>query len=168
MEKYELLYILPAKFTEEELKPLAEKIKAIVENHGGEVTEEHYMGKRKLAYPIKHIRVGHYYLIIFNADTPVIAKINATLRLTADLLRHLIVKRDPYIQGVPKLAEEMHIVQRERGDRGKDRRRGPSDRQAKPAPAESDKPAQKPAAKEAITIDDLDKKLDKILTDDIL
>lgn len=166
MEKYELLYILPAKFTEEELKPMADKIKAVVESQGGEVAEEHYMGKRKLAFPINHIRVGHYYLIIFNAETPVIAKINSTLRLTTDLLRHLIVKRDPYIQGVPKLAEEMHIIQRDRGERGKERRRGPSDRPGKPA--EGEKLIQKPAAKEAITIDDLDKKLDKILTDDIL
>lgn len=183
MEKYELLYILPAKFTEEELSVLAEKIKGIVESHGGTNAVETYMGKRKLAYPIQHHRYGHYYLIIFEADKTAIAKLNSTLRLTTDLLRHLIVIRDPNIKGVPKLAEEMQIVRRDERkerERGGLRRRGPAPSQAplksasqpEAAPAESGESGEapvedkKPADK--LSIDDLDKKLDKILTDDVL
>jgi small subunit ribosomal protein S6 len=177
MEKYELLYVLPAKFTEEELSGLAEKVKGIVESHGGTNAEETYMGKRKLAYPIQHHRYGHYYLIIFEAEKAAIAKLNGTLRLTTDLLRHLIVVRDPYIQGVPKLAEEMVIVRRdERKDRDRGpRRRGPAPSQAplqsasQPEAAEGE--ATEGEAKKAadkVSMDDLDKKLDKILTDDVL
>ena len=129
MEKYEILYILPAKHTEEELETLSKKVKEIVVSQGGEIAEEHNMGKRKLAYPINHVRYGHYYLLIFSAEQDVIDKLDATMRLTSELLRHMIIKRDPYIVGVPKLQEEYTIV---RKDRSGDKDRGPRRR---PIPA---------------------------------
>ena len=176
MEKYEILYILPAKHTEEELKALSNKIKEIVVSHGGEVNEEHHMGKRKLAYPISHVRYGHYYLIIFSAEQEAIDKLNATLLLTTELLRHLIVKRDPYIVGVPKLQEEYTIVRKDRErDRGPRRRLAPERKSELKAVGKDEKKDEKSGDKSSteekrdkITIEDLDKKLDKILTDDIL
>ena len=177
MEKYELMYILPSKYTEEELTQQSAKIRDIVVNAGGQVAEEHSMGKRKLAYPIKHVRYGHYYLTIFTADEASVAKLNTTLRMTSDLLRHLIVIRDPFLVGVPKLREEESIVmKRERKEAVPRRRPLQQERLSRPRPAEgkaTDSQADDTGkggadAKDKMTIEDLDRKLDKILTDEIL
>ena len=55
MQKYELLYIVPAKYTEDELKKLTGKVGEIVAKTGGAVTETIVLGKRKLADPIQHV-----------------------------------------------------------------------------------------------------------------
>jgi small subunit ribosomal protein S6 len=185
MEKYELLYILPAKYTQDELSALAKKVKEIVATNGGEIGEDHYMGRRKLAYPIDHVRNGHYYLVLFSAEAAAAGKINETLRLTTEVLRHLIIIRNPYIQGIPRLKEEDSIVQKrfergaertdragDRGDRGGMRRRpARTDRPRAAAEGESAQAAARQpleTPQEKITMEDLDKKLDKILTDDLM
>jgi len=153
MEKYELLFIIPAKFTETELGEQADKIKAIVTAAGASVTETHDLGRRKLAYPIKNVRTGNYFLSYFDAEQGAVAKLNEMLRLSSDVLRHLIVVRDEKITKVPSFAEEE--MRRER--------------QEAPTRAPQPVPQQAPLApKEKITMEELDKKLDEILTDDIL
>lgn len=150
MEKYELLYILPAKYTEEELKAMTEKIGSLATNAGATITATHDMGKRKLAYPITHVRHGHYILVHFDAEPAVVNKLNEMFRLSTDLLRHLIVKRDPYLTNIPTLIEDERGVDEER-----------------PAMAAA-KPTQAPvAADPSITMEDLDKKLDEILTEEV-
>ena len=167
MEKYELLYILPAQHTEVELKALSEKIRGIVSDHGGEVTEDHYMGRRKLAYPINHVRQGQYYLAIFNADKAIIQKLNSTLRLTSELLRHLIIRRDPSIVGVPKLREEEQIVRKDRDGQPERRPGGQEDRPHSDRPSEPARQQPAEAKTEGVAIEELDKRLDRILKEDI-
>jgi len=155
MEKYELLYILPAKYTESEAKVLTDKIGGIVTAAGGTIGATHDLGKRKLAYPIKSLRNGHFILVYFEAETSVIAKLNETFRLSTDLLRHLVVKRDPLLTKIPSLAE----VEEGRQERTEERR---------PQPPAS-RPLPPPPVKEApITMEELDKKLDEILTEEVL
>jgi len=158
MEKYELLFILPAKFTEPELAEQMEKIKGVVAAAGGSVSEAHDMGRRKLAYPIKNNRNGNYCLFFVEAETPVIAKLNEIFRLSTEILRHLIIVRDPNITKIPSFAEE------ERRER--ERQEAPMARPQAPAPVPQQAPLQ--PAKERITMEELDKKLDEILTDDII
>jgi small subunit ribosomal protein S6 len=162
MEKYELLYILPAKYTEAEAKVLTDKIGGIVTAAGGTVTGTHDLGKRKLAYPIKHARNGQYILTFFESETPVIAKLNETFRLSTDILRHLILLRDPLITKIPNLSEDAEAAQiarlRHHGE------------QEKPTPVVEKAPIRPPApAKEVpITMAEIDKKLDEILTEEVL
>jgi small subunit ribosomal protein S6 len=156
MEKYELLFILPAKYTETELAEMADKIKGIVTAAGASVTEAHDLGRRKLAYPVKGARNGNYFLFYFEAEAPVLAKLNEMLRLSTDILRHLVAVRDEHITKIPSFAEEE--MRRERAEAA------PAPRPLPPPP-----PQQAPLqAKEKITMEELDKKLDEILTDDIL
>jgi len=155
MEKYELLLILPAKYTDAELAEMADKIKGIVTAAGANVAEIHDLGRRKLAYPIKNARNGNYFLFYLEAETPVVAKLNEMLRLSTDILRHLLIVRDEKIIKIPSFAEEE--IRRERAE-------APAPRPLPPPP-----PQQAPLQiKEKITMEELDKKLDEILTDDIL
>jgi small subunit ribosomal protein S6 len=152
-KKYELLYVLPAKYTEAEISQLSEKIKETVTSIGGAVSEVHHLGKRKLAYPINHVRHGNYVLAFFEADAAVLAKLNETLRLSADLLRHLIVERDPYLTQIPSLAETAEM----RSEDDAPRERRPEPPRGRPT-----------AAQKPISMEDLDKKLDEILTEEVL
>ena len=159
MEKYELLYILPAKYTEAEAKVMADKISGIVTANGGTVSETHDLGKRRLAYPIKHARNGQYILTFFEAEPKSIAKLNDTFRLSTDLLRHLIVERNPLITKIPSLVEEpegaIRPVHREHVHE-------------RPQAAPIQRPIAAPAKETPITMEEIDKKLDEILTEEVL
>lgn len=155
MEKYELLYIIAAKYTDAEIEGLMEKIKGLVTSAGGTVSEMHNLGRRKLAYPISHVRNGNYVLVYFEAEPEMLAKLNETLRLSADVLRHLVTARSPYLNKIPSFAELVEIRDEEGGQ--------PRPR-PRPAP-----PVQAPVVPQApVTMEELDKKLDEILTEEVL
>jgi len=155
MEKYELLYIIPAKYTDAEIASLMEKINGIVVGAGATVAETHNLGKRKLAYPIDHVRQGNYILAYLEADKSVIAKLNDVLRLSIDILRHIIVVRDPFLKNIPSIIE----IEERRNEEGELIRRSSS------APAQQR--TQAAPVKEAMSIAELDKKLDEILTEEV-
>ena len=155
-EKYELLYILPAKYTDSEVASLSEKINGIITAAGAKISETHNMGKRRLAYPIQHTRHGQYVLVYFEADTSVINKLNDTFRLSTDILRHLLILRDPHITKIPQLVDYEEI-KTERDEEA------PRPMQARPQA-----PVRKAPDATPITMEDLDKKLDEILTEEVL
>lgn len=155
MEKYELLLILPAKYTDPELAEMAGKLKGIIAAAGANVAETHDLGRRKLAYPINNVRNGNYFLFFLEAETPVVAKLNEMLRLSTDILRYLLTIRDEKITKIPSFAEEE--MRRERAEAA------PAPRPLPPPP-----PPVPLQVKDKITMEELDKKLDEILTDDIL
>ena len=156
MEKYELLYIIAAKYTDAEIEGLMEKIKGLVTSAGGNVTEMHNLGRRKLAYPISHVRNGNYVLAYFEAEPEMLAKLNETLRLNADVLRHLVTARSPYLTKIPSFAELTEI----RDDSEPQQRQ-----QARPIPPVVQAPA---IPAQPVTMEELDKKLDEILTEEVL
>lgn len=95
MQNYELLFILPGTLAENETQPIADKVKAAVERNHGEGIEVVAMDKKRLAYPIKHIRYGYFYLVFFKAENKDTQQIRADLRLMTELLRATVQKHDP-------------------------------------------------------------------------
>ncbi len=163
MKQYELLYIVPAKYTEAELGALTEKISGIVATGGAKVTETHQLGKRRLAYPIDKVRNGNYVMAYVEAEPEAMKKVDMNLRLSTDLIRHLIIDRDPRITKIPSLVETVEERTGERPERTGERRGGDR-RDRKPGA-----PKQQAAAKESgMSEGELDKKLDKILTEEVL
>lgn len=151
-QKYELLYILPAKYTESELKAMAEKINATLTTLGGVVSEFHLLGRRKLEYVIKNVRNGDYTLVYFEAEPARLAKINDTFRLSNDILRHMIVKRDPKITSIPSFKEEENPYQHVRGEHSR-----------------RDHAARKPMVETVTSVPvDIDKKIDEMLTEEVI
>jgi small subunit ribosomal protein S6 len=159
MQQYELLYIIPAKYTEAEIGALTDKISGIVAAGGGKVVETHQLGKRRLAYPIENVRNGNYVMSYVEAEPEVMAKVDTNLRLSTDLVRHLIIERDPRITEIPSLVETAE-------ERGGERREQRSERERERKPSA---PKQQAAAKgSGMSEGELDKKLDKILTEEVL
>ncbi len=100
MNHYELLTIVSGKFAEGELESVTGKIDDLLKKNGCAIHYTQHMGRRKLAYPIKHLHYGYYVVHEFDGSPEIVKKIDRELGLSADLLRHLITKRDEV--GAPK------------------------------------------------------------------
>lgn len=103
MQNYELLFILPGTMSDDEVAPVIEKVKSVVINNSGTNWELEPMEKRRLAYPMKHIRYGYFYLAFFQAGPEAVVKTRAELRLLPELLRSLVSKFDPEKQKFHKI-----------------------------------------------------------------
>ena len=90
---YELLFVLPNKFTEDEAKAVSVRTEAILTEQGGVITYREFWGKKKLAYPIKQNIYGYYSLMEFDLEGKQLAKIDKALRLSNEIIRFLIIKK---------------------------------------------------------------------------
>jgi small subunit ribosomal protein S6 len=91
---YEALYIVHPDLTDEQITPITEKYKAVVEGHGGTVESINRWEKRWLAYEIKGQKEGIYVLMNFTGEPSVYAELDRTMKLGEDIMRHLIVRTD--------------------------------------------------------------------------
>ena len=102
---YELVVVLNPALEQGENTSARERIKELITKDGGEITAEEEWGTRRLAYSVR--KTGHsylegaYYLTHFNADRAAVKELEGHLRLSEQVLRHLLVKGGP-----PKKKEE--------------------------------------------------------------
>ncbi|MBP6963339.1 MAG: 30S ribosomal protein S6 [Armatimonadetes bacterium] len=91
---YEVLYIVHPDLTDEQITPITEKYKAVVEGQGGEVESINRWEKRRLAYEVKGQMDGIYVLMNYTGEPAVSAELDRTMKIGEDVLRHLIVRTD--------------------------------------------------------------------------
>ena len=94
MNKYELALVINAKIEDDARTDAIEKIKALIEKFGGEITNVDEWGKKRLAYEIQKMKEGYYYFIQFEGETTVPAELEERLRIEETVLRFLCVKQD--------------------------------------------------------------------------
>ena len=94
MRDYELVVIISPEVAEEEIPVTIEKIHRFIGERGGSISEVNQWGKRKLAYPIKHFMEGNYVLTHFKMDPRLTAELEASLGISEEVLRHLLVRLD--------------------------------------------------------------------------
>jgi len=90
MRKYELMYIIRTDLEQEAVDATVQKFQGII-NNGGELASHEVLGKRRLAYEIEKHRDGIYVLVKFNATPEVVAELDRVMRITDEVIRHLIV-----------------------------------------------------------------------------
>jgi small subunit ribosomal protein S6 len=173
MTRYELLYIIPTSFTDDEVGTVETKVGGVLAKYQANVESTRRLGKFKLAYPIKHQRHGHYVMVLFTAERPMMAKIDEQLRITDEVLRHLILRADD--AGSDQKFDLVQFVEVTVEGRD-DRRRGFSrDAKATDAKATDDLKAGVAAIegakegeekKDALSTEDVDKKIDAALKED--
>lgn len=94
MNKYELAVVVSAKIEDDERAQVIEKVKALIERFGGQISDVDEWGKRRLAYEIQKMKEGYYYFIQFEGETTVPAELEERLRIEETVLRFLCVKQD--------------------------------------------------------------------------
>ena len=93
MSKYESIIIVNPNVDEEGLKSLEERFTGLI-NENGKVESVENMGKKKLAYEIKKFNEGTYLLFNFESKPSAIAEIERVYRITDEILKHIVVKKD--------------------------------------------------------------------------
>ena len=91
---YELIVIFKGDLSEEKLTAAIENVKKYVTGKAGVISDTKSWGKRRLAYPIKHFNEGNYILFKFTMKPNLNRKLETSLRISEDVLRHLLVKID--------------------------------------------------------------------------
>ena len=91
---YELGFILNPEVGEEQTRSIMERIEQIVRNSDGQVVRVNQWGRRRLAYPIEHYRDGNYVFIDMILAPETVLELDRTLKVSEEVLRHLIKKRD--------------------------------------------------------------------------
>ena len=158
---YELLYIVSNKFAEDEVKPIIEKVNKQIVDFGGEITHAEEWGKKKLAYQMAGFNHGYYCLVEFDLPGDKLAKINNNLRLSTEILRHMIVTKKK------RTAEEIE-KEKKVSEAFFKKLSGKDEAEAKEKKEEPIK-AEKEEKEKKTDLKDLDEKLDKILeTDDLI
>ena len=94
MHKYELAVVLSAKLEDDDRTAALDKVKALIERFGGQITNVDDWGKKKLAYEIQKMTEGYYYFVQFDAEATAPAEIESRIRIMDNVIRYLIVRAD--------------------------------------------------------------------------
>ena len=93
MNKYEVMFIVkPAE--DEAINTVVTKIENLIKSNGGTVEKVDRWGKRRLAYEVKDFMEGYYVLIYFSAEPKAIAELDRVMKITDELLKHMIIKEE--------------------------------------------------------------------------
>lgn len=155
MQHYEIMYIIPVKMGTDDTAQVQEKVLAMFKDNDATITLEENLGKKKLAYPIKHMRHGTYFVVECDVDTQNVKKISEWFRLSADILRAQIIVKEL------KTPEQ---IAREKAWQSKLAKKQ-ADEEIEAIP-ENTPEIKIPEAK--VKLDELDKKLEEILTKEMV
>ena len=94
MRPYELMYLMRPTADEERLVAVSERLQSAVATLGGKVEKAVPPARRRLAYEVAHHRDGHYGVLEFSLPPGQTREFERTIRLTEDILRHIVVRKD--------------------------------------------------------------------------
>ena len=94
MNKYELAVVVSAKIEDDERAQVIEKVKALVERFGGQISDVDEWGKKRLAYEIQKMKEASCFFIHFESDAETPSEIEQRIRIMDNVIRFLCVRQD--------------------------------------------------------------------------
>lgn len=94
MTNYELMFIINPTLEDEKKNETVEKVQEIIKTGEGTVDKVDVWGMRKLAYPIEKKNDGYYVVIEFQADTELPKELDRRLKISDDVMRHMVINKD--------------------------------------------------------------------------
>jgi small subunit ribosomal protein S6 len=94
LRNYELVLVVSPQLSDEAYDATIDKYNRFITGKGGSVEDTQRWGKRKLAYPIKHFGEGNYVLLKFKMKPAFSRELEASLRISEEIVRHLLVKME--------------------------------------------------------------------------
>jgi small subunit ribosomal protein S6 len=92
LQDYELIYIINPDIQDDALEVQVNGISQFITSRDGVINSVDKWGKKKLAYPLRHHLEGNYVLTKFKISPARLKEIEANLKISEDVLRHLVVK----------------------------------------------------------------------------
>jgi small subunit ribosomal protein S6 len=105
---YEVMLMLDADADEARQNEVIERARQIVEQGGGTFESVDAWGRLKLAYEIDHKGEAFYHIVNFTSSTETLDEVTRVLRITDDVMRHMVVRRTGRSHG--KQAEDQAPV----------------------------------------------------------
>jgi small subunit ribosomal protein S6 len=91
---YELVFIVHPEVADEALDPIINNFTQYITTKAGTVVELARWGRKKLAYPIKHVMEGNYVMIKFKLDPSANKELETNLKISEKIIRYLLIKVD--------------------------------------------------------------------------
>ena len=95
MREYELVMVLSPQVDEEGVTRIVDRVTQFVTQRGGSITNQQHWGTRQLAYPIDEFREGNYVMTGLAFDPSSAKELEADIKSSAEVIRYLLVKKDP-------------------------------------------------------------------------
>ncbi|MEI6498937.1 MAG: 30S ribosomal protein S6 [bacterium] len=107
MRQYELTYLISDVVPESDLNKITGKIGGYISAIKGSIEKEEIWGRRKLAYPIKKQEFATYVTINFSVAPEFTAELEREIRLTNEVLRHLLIVKEYEKEELTLTADEI-------------------------------------------------------------
>ena len=156
------MYILASSVSDDQVPATSDQVQQFVADFGGQNIQHSLLGKKKLAYPIKKTRNGHYGVITFDLEGKQLNPLDAKLRTQGNtIIRHLIVNLDEHLDRLEKDRVVQAKMNRSRPQEQIDADRQENDQAPAPKPS---KPAKET---KPVTAAELDEEIEKALSEDL-
>ena len=93
LRDYEILYIVRPDLDDDHVHEAVGTVDKLIANLGGATVKTDIWGRRRLAYEVRHLREGQYVLTDFRIDPTRVPEMEATLKISDTVFRHLIVRK---------------------------------------------------------------------------
>jgi small subunit ribosomal protein S6 len=110
LRDYEVLYIVRADLDDDKVQDAVKRVNTLIERSGGTAERTNLWGKRKLAYEVKHQKEGSYVLQDFQLDPDRVPELESSLKITEEVLRHLIVRKPEKAVATPVTPPPAEVV----------------------------------------------------------
>ncbi len=92
LKKYEMVVIVDAHISGPDKDAILKDLTDLIVKSGGKLTEQKvWIEKQKMAFPIKKVQDGTYYLIHFQASGAGVQAVRNAMRLKEKVLRSLLL-----------------------------------------------------------------------------
>lgn len=151
------MYLLGSHVADDQVPQISQSVLKFVEDFGGTDIKETQLGKKKLAYPIKKTRNGHYIVVNFTMDGSKVNQFDAKIRTQNNvIIRYILINLEEFLSRTEKdKVAQSKIV-----------RKGPPAEAAAAPTAESPKKEKAPVLVD-INQEELDKKIEEALSEDL-
>ena len=118
MRDYEVLYIVRADIDDDKVQDAVKRVNTLIQRAGGTPERTNLWGKRRLAYEVKHQKEGAYVLQDFQIDPERVPELEGGLKITEEVLRHLIVRKPEKVVASTATAPPAEVATEGQADEG--------------------------------------------------
>ncbi|MDP3741206.1 MAG: 30S ribosomal protein S6 [bacterium] len=102
MPKYELMYIVDGQIADNEVAAVTDEVKGYIVSGKATIEKNENLGKKKLAYPIKHQKFGNYAVVNFEAASDQVFDIEHKVRTNLAIVRYILLNMDEALRRMEK------------------------------------------------------------------
>jgi small subunit ribosomal protein S6 len=92
MRRYELMLVLRPDTADDRVQQILDRTTRGIAEADGQIIKVSPWGRRRLAYPISGQREGSYFIVVFESPSEAVERLEHSLNITEELLRHLITR----------------------------------------------------------------------------